>query len=47
MFRVATAEWRRILPSVDEADCDRAGLSSHPYGSDAEDTFMSIVSWQN
>lgn len=46
-FRDAAADWRRAILSVDEADYDRTGLSSYPYGSDAEETFPSMVWWQN
>ncbi|MEF2977997.1 DinB family protein [Subtercola sp. YIM 133946] len=46
-FRAAVAGWRRVLLSVDEADYDRTGLSSYPYGSDAEETFPTIVWWEN
>ncbi|WP_344444994.1 hypothetical protein [Herbiconiux moechotypicola] len=30
-----------------ESDYDRTGLSSYPYGSDTDETFTSIVWWQN
>ena len=33
--------------SVDESDYDRTGLSSYPYGSDPEETFASMVWWEN
>jgi hypothetical protein len=46
-LRQATAEWRRVLLGVDEIDYDRTGLSSYPYGSDAEETFPTIVWWEN
>jgi len=46
-FRDASADWRRVLLSVDESDYDRTGLSSYPYGSDAEETFPTIVWWEN
>ena len=46
-FRDAAADWRRAILSVDESDYDRTGLSSYPYGSDAEETFPSMVWWQN
>jgi hypothetical protein len=46
-FREAAADWRRAMLGVDEADYDRTGLSSYPYGSDADETFLSIVWWQN
>jgi hypothetical protein len=46
-FRDAAAEWRRVLLGIDEADYDRTGLSSYPYGSDADETFLSNVWWQN
>ena len=46
-FRQAAADWRRVLLSVDESDYDRTGLSSYPYGSDAEETFPAIVWWEN
>ena len=46
-LRQATAEWRRVLLGVDEFDYDRTGLSSYPYGSDAEETFPTIVWWEN
>ena len=46
-FRQAAADWRRVLLSVDESDYDQTGLSSYPYGSDAEETFPSIVWWEN
>ncbi|GAA2246676.1 hypothetical protein N1031_16480 [Herbiconiux moechotypicola] len=32
---------------VPESDYDRTGLSSYPYGSDTDETFTSIVWWQN
>ena len=47
VFRQAAAEWRRALLSVDESDYDRTGLSSYPYGSDPDETFASMVWWQN
>ncbi|ROP61208.1 DinB family protein [Curtobacterium sp. ZW137] len=46
-FREAAAAWRRALLSVDESDHDRTGLSSYPYGSDAEETLPSMVWWEN
>jgi hypothetical protein len=46
-FRDAAAEWRRALLGVDESDYDRTGLSSYPYGSDPDETFPSIVWWEN
>jgi hypothetical protein len=46
-FTEAAADWRAALVAVDESDYDRTGLSSYPYGSDAEETFLSIVWWQN
>jgi hypothetical protein len=36
-----------VLLSVDESDYDRTGLSSYPYGSDSEETFPTIVWWEN
>jgi hypothetical protein len=46
-IRQAAADWRRSILQVDESDYDRTGLSSYPYGSDAEETFPSIVWWMN
>ncbi|WP_229715111.1 DinB family protein [Subtercola lobariae] len=46
-FREAAADWRQALLSIDEADYDRTGLSSYPYGSDSEETFSTIVWWEN
>lgn len=46
-FRRATADWRRAMLRVDESDYDHTGLSTYPYGSDPEETFMSIVWWEN
>jgi hypothetical protein len=47
MFRQATADWRSALLSVDESDYDRTGLSSYPYGSDPEETLLSMVWWES
>jgi hypothetical protein len=41
------ADWRRALLGVDESDYDRTGLSSYPYGSDAEETFTANAWWMN
>lgn len=46
-FRGASADWRRALVGVDESDYDRTGLSTYPYGSDADETFPAMVWWQN
>ena len=46
-FREAAADWRQSLLGVDESDYDRTGLSSYPYGSDPEETFPSMVWWEN
>lgn len=46
-FREATAGWRQALLNVDESDYDRTGLSSYPYGSDSDETFTTIVWWEN
>jgi hypothetical protein len=46
-FRDAAADWRRSMLGVDESDYDRTGLSSYPYGSDPEETFLSNVWWEN
>ncbi|GAA4267291.1 DinB family protein [Frondihabitans peucedani] len=46
-FREAAAVWRTALLGVDEADYDRLGLSTYPYGSDADEVFLSNVWWQN
>lgn len=46
-LREATADWRRALLTVDGSDYDRTGLSSYPYGSDPEETFLPMVWWQN
>lgn len=46
-IRRTAADWRRSLLQIAESDDDRTGLSSYPYGSDAEETFPSIVWWMN
>ena len=46
-LREAAANWRQAILSVDESDYDRTGLSSYPYGSDPEETFASMVWWEN
>lgn len=46
-LREAVDGWRRMLLGVDESDYDRTGLSSYPYGSDAEETFPAMVWWMN
>jgi hypothetical protein len=46
-FRDAVAQWREAVLGVDPADYDRTGLSSYPYGSDAEETHLANVWWQN
>ena len=46
-LREAAADWRQAMLSVDESDYDRTGLSSYPYGSDPEETFASMVWWEN
>lgn len=46
-FRAAAAAWRSALLGVDEADYDRTGLSSYPYGSDPDETLLSNVWWEN
>jgi hypothetical protein len=46
-FREAVGAWRKALLGVDESDYDRTGLSSYPYGSDAEETFLACVWWEN
>ena len=46
-FRHATDAWRQAMLSVDETDYDRTGLSSYPYGSDADELFLTNVWWQN
>jgi hypothetical protein len=47
MFRQARADWRSALLSVVESDYDRTGLSSYPYGSDPEETLLSMVWWES
>jgi hypothetical protein len=47
MLRQATADWRQAVLSVDESDYDRTGLSSYPYGSDSEETLLSMVWWES
>ena len=46
-FAAAADAWRRAMLGVDEADYDRTGLSSYPYGSDADEVFLGNVWWQN
>ncbi|WP_378144312.1 DinB family protein [Cnuibacter sp. UC19_7] len=46
-LRTAAEEWRRAMLAVDESDYDRTGLSSYPYGGDADETFLPMVWWQN
>ena len=46
-LRRAARDWRRAILGVDESDYDRTGLSSYPYGSDADELFLSNVWWQN
>jgi hypothetical protein len=46
-FREAAAAWRDAMLGVHERDYDRTGLSSYPYGSDPEETFASMVWWEN
>ncbi|MGU3409063.1 DinB family protein [Microbacterium sp. M1A1_1b] len=46
-FRQAAAAWRLAMLGVDESDYDRTGLSSYPYGSDADELFLGNVWWQN
>jgi len=46
-FHQAADAWRRAMLSVDESDYDRTGLSSYPYGSDADERFLDNVWWQN
>jgi hypothetical protein len=46
-FRGAAADWREALLRVDGDDYDRTGLSTSPYGSDADETLLSMAWWQN
>ncbi|MFI8965775.1 DinB family protein [Streptomyces sp. NPDC053493] len=43
----ATHGWRKTLLAVTDADLDTVGLSTYPYGSDAENPFLDIVWWMN
>lgn len=46
-FVSASDAWRGTLLSCDDAALDTVGLSTYPYGSDAEEVFLDIVWWVN
>jgi DinB superfamily len=46
-FVAASDAWRATLLGCDDAALDTVGLSTYPYGSDAEEVFIDIVWWVN
>ena len=46
-FVAASDAWRGTLLSCDDAALGTVGLSTYPYGSDAEEVFIDIVWWVN
>ena len=46
-FESGATAWREALTSADDAELDRVGRSTYPYGSDPEDPFIDLVWWVN
>jgi hypothetical protein len=46
-FASASEAWRGTLAGCDNAALDTVGLSTYPYGSDADEVFLDIIWWVN